>query len=980
MVRLLFPLLWCAAIAARGADLSQHFAAQGELILAQLASAPFPHPSRAEGHRYEGQLYSAKEHYADSSVAIFIPKGLRETGKIDFIVHFHGWKNHVQRVLEHYQLIDQLATSGRNAVLVIPQGPYDAPDSGGGKLEDADGFKRFMDEVADTLRQKSGLKKKDFTIGQIIISGHSGGFQVMASILDRGGLTDHIREVWLFDALYARTPQFLAWIDRKQGRFIDIYTEHGGTKGETEKLMATLKSRHVPFLARKESDTNIAELLANRIIFLYSDLPHDEVVHKREAFREYLETSCLEKRVPDPPAGPFVQRIDFAGLAAGAHALSPRDRAVMNLYLDGARRYVLSEEDGAFPAKGSEHFRNIAERAHGAAVLAEIASEWPSELRERCRRKSIEFVKEFTAQFAKEHSFGNTWQSSWWVAEMGATAWFLWDRLDPPLQEAVAEMIVYHADIIAAEKPGARVNLDTEAETVAWNSMIVALAANMMPNHPHADKWRDAVRRYVYTIFATPHDLGDASPADDGRPLKDWIAGANIHDDFSLENHNRFHIDYEFTCYRFLMFGAAMHRLGGNQVPDAFRHHTWDTYEKVLLPCTDGSKFIVYVSDNDWKRYHGWTESPAIHGYVALMHSSSLAAGLEEQSLREADSYWQAFPENFGYANPYVCGKAWTPRIADILLLHLLMPAPPPSVSAAEAEAKLRGAHQKQDVNLLTQYSPEGSFRSFYWGPGPTVRHVEPRDDAWMMLPLTIDYGVAINGKPLPDAGAKVTCRKGGDWFWAVRHDARGIDDAFISLPGEMVIALASAPAAALKGAKTIDSVAAVEKPHKTFTIYYRDGAATFRYGEKAWERSDKAAGRGVDSGWINLGDRMGYEVLNLSQDPAGIILPKPGVRDNLSLHHVEKPVHDQYFVTVVLPNRDHRQTEAMAGQVTGAWHDGVLSCLAPPYFVWANFTDREAHVELPKEVQSAGPISSPARSVGIFRTKDNGKTWSPLE
>ena len=113
------------------------------MILAQLTSAPFPHPSRAEGHRYNGQLFAAKEHYADSSVAIFVPKGFRESGKIDFIVHFHGWTNHVERVLDHYKLIEQLTASGRNAVLVVPQGPRDAPDSGGGKLEDADGFKQL---------------------------------------------------------------------------------------------------------------------------------------------------------------------------------------------------------------------------------------------------------------------------------------------------------------------------------------------------------------------------------------------------------------------------------------------------------------------------------------------------------------------------------------------------------------------------------------------------------------------------------------------------------------------------------------------------------------------------------------------------------------------------------------------------------------------------------------------------------------------
>ena len=147
--------------------------------------------------------------------------------------------------------------------------------------------------MADTLRQKSALKKKDFTIGQIVLSGHSGGYQVIAAILDHGGLTDQVREVWLFDALYAQTPRFLAWIDRKQGRFIDSIPSTAAPSSETEQLMATLKKRGTEFLTGKESETKNAALRSNRLIFLYSDLPHDEVPYKRHEFCNYLKTSCL---------------------------------------------------------------------------------------------------------------------------------------------------------------------------------------------------------------------------------------------------------------------------------------------------------------------------------------------------------------------------------------------------------------------------------------------------------------------------------------------------------------------------------------------------------------------------------------------------------------------------------------------------------------------------------------------------------------
>jgi hypothetical protein len=292
-------LVGCTALVSHGETLSQRYANLGELIVTQFVSAPFPHPKRADGHKYQDRLYAADKHYADSTVATFIPRGFRETGEIDFVIHFHGWKNHVASVLQQYKLIEQLGDSGRNAVLVVPQGPRDAPDSFGGKLEDPEGFRRFMNEVVETLRQQSALKNKRFSIGQIVLSGHSGGYQVISSIVACGGLTDHVREVWLFDALYARTDQFLSWYDTQHGRLLDIYTEHGGTKGETEHLMTTLKQRGAKFFAGKESETKAVDLEQNKLVFLFTDLPHNDVVEKHQTFRDFLKTSCLKAKASD---------------------------------------------------------------------------------------------------------------------------------------------------------------------------------------------------------------------------------------------------------------------------------------------------------------------------------------------------------------------------------------------------------------------------------------------------------------------------------------------------------------------------------------------------------------------------------------------------------------------------------------------------------------------------------------------------------
>lgn len=290
-------LAWTATCGAESWE--QSYSAYGELIVTQFVSAPFPHGSRAEGRKYKEEFYPADKHYSDSTVAIFVPNGFRETGRVDFVVHFHGWRNTVAGTLQQFKLIEQLSASGRNAVLIVPEGPHDAPDSAGGKLEDPDGFNRFMEEAVAVLKQCDGFKR-DFALGDIILSGHSGGYLVMSAIVDCGGLTPHIKEVWLFDALYAQGDKFLAWSQQPGRRLLNIYTDGGGTKTRTEEMIATLKEKNSPVLLSTDESVPGVELQTNRFSFLHTDMTHNEVVAKRKTFQRFLETSCLSLRLEKP--------------------------------------------------------------------------------------------------------------------------------------------------------------------------------------------------------------------------------------------------------------------------------------------------------------------------------------------------------------------------------------------------------------------------------------------------------------------------------------------------------------------------------------------------------------------------------------------------------------------------------------------------------------------------------------------------------
>ncbi len=274
-------------------ELQTKFAPLGQLLFTQFVSAPFPHPARANGHKYDGQLYSAAEHYSNSDVAIFIPKKFRATDKVDFIVHFHGWMNNIAGTLEQYKLVEQLVASGKNAILIVPEGPHNAPDSFDGKLEDTNGFTIFMHEAVEKLRASGALTETNFEIGNVILSGHSGGYHVMAEIADHGGMGQNVREIWLFDALYGNTENYVAWQKSEHGRLLDIYTDHGGTKQNSEALMTLLKTNGVSFFAGEDTNAVPDNLATNKLVFLHTDMVHNEVVAKRGNFEQFLKTSCL---------------------------------------------------------------------------------------------------------------------------------------------------------------------------------------------------------------------------------------------------------------------------------------------------------------------------------------------------------------------------------------------------------------------------------------------------------------------------------------------------------------------------------------------------------------------------------------------------------------------------------------------------------------------------------------------------------------
>ena len=255
------------------------------------AYSSFPDTGRAKGHIYDNILYTAAEHYTDSSVLIIVPPQLKAGKAVDVVCWFHGWRNNIDSASVYFEVIKQLLASHRNAILILPETTKDAPDSYGGKLEQKGIFKQLLQDVLDKLKTEKVISKKT-SAGNVVLAGHSGAFRVIAYILQNGGV--EVKQTILFDALYSQVDKFTNWVQANQWhQFIHLYTNKGGGTDEVSgEMMQGLRARNIHFINPEEKEVNASMLQTNQIIFIHSLKEHNDVINRPDHnFQLFLENS-----------------------------------------------------------------------------------------------------------------------------------------------------------------------------------------------------------------------------------------------------------------------------------------------------------------------------------------------------------------------------------------------------------------------------------------------------------------------------------------------------------------------------------------------------------------------------------------------------------------------------------------------------------------------------------------------------------------
>jgi len=269
--------------------------AQQRIIRLSSSYTSFPDEKRANGHLYDSVMYTAAEHYTDSSVMIIVPPGFTPGKKVDLVFWFHGWHNNIEAANTFYGLSAQLEAANTNAILVLAETAKNAPDSYGGKLENPGVFTSLVKDVMEALKQGNVIPRKAAS-GNIVLAGHSGAYRIIANILQNGGLT--IREVFLFDALYAEVDKYMAWIQKnKHNHFVHWFTNKGGGTDEmSDTMMKQLDQNHMPFNLVEETAVTTDAIKQNKILFVHSLREHNVIINNPDDFKLLLENSFCLKR------------------------------------------------------------------------------------------------------------------------------------------------------------------------------------------------------------------------------------------------------------------------------------------------------------------------------------------------------------------------------------------------------------------------------------------------------------------------------------------------------------------------------------------------------------------------------------------------------------------------------------------------------------------------------------------------------------
>jgi len=368
-----------------------------------------------------------------------------------------------------------------------------------------------------------------------------------------------------------------------------------------------------------------------------------------------------------------------------------------------------------------------------------------------------------TRPTSDKRSWGDAWQSAHWAQQLGCGAWYVWDELPEDVRSGVRRIVAHEADRIARSTPPHQIQLDTKAEENAWNSRILSVALLLLPNDSRRSDWEVAFPKWAMSSFLRPADEQSQAMVD-GQTVAAQFTGANIYDDFTLENHNIVHPDY-MTCFSLSLAAELEYALSGRRPPECLRHNVAGIYENLkwfILP--DGG--FVYPNGQDWQLFRNadWTVKSVMMSVLLRDPDAwSLACqGVETLEKMQARSHT---------GTVYAPGETFfastqTDLLSSLATSWLVLKL----ADRIERAPRDRVGVRRLESGKIILRRTGSAIHTFSWGPKVMAQCVPYRLDRMVSPDQLNGIGqvvLANQQKALPIRLRDVKVTSGEDWFQA---------------------------------------------------------------------------------------------------------------------------------------------------------------------------------------------------------------------
>jgi len=185
--------------------------------------------------------------------------------------------------------------------------------------------------------------------------------------------------------------------------------------------------------------------------------------------------------------------------------------------------------------------------------------------------------------------WGHTWISALGTERMMHGVELLEPHMTDDDRARLRRVLESEADWLLEHHPvKAGLTRDNVPESNLWNGALLHRVALMYPDSPRAAAYREKGTRFLLNAVSVPADA-ESDELYDGRPLREWHAGANFFPSLALHHHDYLNVGYMVIC---LSDAALLHfafRRRGVQAPAALYHHLKELWQLVReLTFTDG--------------------------------------------------------------------------------------------------------------------------------------------------------------------------------------------------------------------------------------------------------------------------------------------------------------------------------------------------------------------------------------------------------